>query len=386
MKPRRRASRKRLGRAALALSVTAAAGLGLMATELILRNRAVYVVREQQSVMQSLGFIDQSPEYLIDNTPRGRRLIPGTSVIIKNHQTSGRDIPIRINSQGFRGPELTEKKPGQYRILALGDSITWGDALPEEETWVKLLEGLLSSARKSGPVEVVNGAVGDIGTREEVDILTERGLAVHPDLVLVGFYLNDSRPPWGFADELYHRGWLRRHSVLAETLYSRLALANWIHKVGEDRFAWLERQHRLPWKTDRDALRELAWSARYDWGAAWDQDSWATIDREFGRLEALARAHGFAVSIVIFPVSYQVYADYLDDAPQAEAKKLASRHGFRSFDLLPALRAHRTENLFFDQCHPRPDASALIAREIAGALKSQLSHDPKFSPSQATRP
>ena len=37
----------------------------------------------------------------------------------------------------------------------------------------------------------------------------------------------------------------------------------------------------LPWATDRAAFRQLADRARYDWGAAWQPESWDVIDRHF---------------------------------------------------------------------------------------------------------
>jgi len=45
-------------------------------------------------------------------------------------------------------------------------------------------------------VQAINCGVGDIGTREEADIFREKAAAIKPDLVVIEFYLNDSRPPW----------------------------------------------------------------------------------------------------------------------------------------------------------------------------------------------
>ena len=93
--------------------------------------------------------------------------------------------------------------------------------------------------------------MGDIGLREEIAILEERGLSLSPDVVVVSFYLNDSRPPWGFPGEIGRRGWLRRHSLLAETIYKNLKLRRWINEHGEDRLIWTEAMNRVNWKGDR---------------------------------------------------------------------------------------------------------------------------------------
>ena len=42
--------------------------------------------------------------------PKRKRLIPNAEVVIKNHNLGHRDIPIRINKLGLRGPQLPKAK------------------------------------------------------------------------------------------------------------------------------------------------------------------------------------------------------------------------------------------------------------------------------------
>jgi hypothetical protein len=45
-------------------------------------------------------------------------------------------IPVEINSHGLRSPETTYEKPsGTFRILNLGDSVTMGWGIREEDTY-----------------------------------------------------------------------------------------------------------------------------------------------------------------------------------------------------------------------------------------------------------
>jgi hypothetical protein len=88
------------------------------------------------------------------------------------------------NRQGFRGPQVDWDKPaGVFRILAIGDSYTWGDGVGDEDVWVRLLETDLASC---GPVEVVNAGFVGRNTVGEADYLDEKGVRLQPDLVLVG--------------------------------------------------------------------------------------------------------------------------------------------------------------------------------------------------------
>jgi lysophospholipase L1-like esterase len=354
----------------------AAVQLGIVAVvlggaELYLRLHETYVIEHEGS---ALGGTVLSAEKLLDYTLKGARLIPNAHVVIRNHRISHLpEIAMNINSSGFRGAEVPrQKEPGEFRILVLGDSITWADYLPEKQTYVRRMERYLRRLAPDRKIRAINGGVGDIGLTEEVAILEERGLAIHPDLVVVEFYLNDSRPPWGFAAELSGRGFLRRHSLLADKAYTYIKLQGWLRESGERANAWRHGAESLDWAHDPDAFRRLATEARFDWGAAWEPDSWAVIKDRLGRLKALAAEHHFQVAIVAFPVRYQVYAQFLDDEPQRQMGALTSAAGFRYFDLLPTLREHQDVDQFFDQCHPRAGANDLIGRSIAEFLHGEF--------------
>ena len=88
------------------------------------------------------------------------------------------------NAQGFRGPLVDWEKPeGTYRILAIGDSYTWGDGVGDDAVWVRLLERDLATC---GPVEVINAGFVGRNTVGEADYLMDKGPRLQPDLVLVG--------------------------------------------------------------------------------------------------------------------------------------------------------------------------------------------------------
>jgi hypothetical protein len=317
-------------------------------------------------------FIESDPELLIRYTPRGRRLVPGAHVRILKHRLSGLDVDMQINSLGFRARELSpHKSPEEFRVLVLGDSITWGDYLLTDEVYVERAERLLNPSPDGRCVELINAGVGDIGTREEMDILEESGLAVQPDLVVVGFYLNDSRPPWGFAGELGRPGWLRRHSALAAEIYRGCLLRGWLKEQGEPRYGWIYGVDRIPWRKEPAALERLAWLARYDWGAAWQPESWAKVDKELARLRKLANRHNFRVLIAAFPVRFQVEADFVDDRPQRALAERAGTNGFGFLDFLPLLRSHGSEAIYFDHCHPLPAPNAWIGEALAQRIRSE---------------
>jgi len=96
----------------------------------------------------------------------------------------------KISAQGLRNELVAIPKPhGVYRILALGDSFTYGWAVSAEETWVKQAESALFAKGKK--VEVINAGVPGIGTTQEVEICRAYADQFDVDMILLGFYGTD---------------------------------------------------------------------------------------------------------------------------------------------------------------------------------------------------
>ena len=102
-------------------------------------------------------------------------------------------VPVHINHLGFRDPReyALEKAPGTFRIVVLGDSVTFGHGSIEEHTYPRLLETLLKERRPDVQWQVWNLGVPGYNTAQELAYLLEAGPAFQPDLVVVGFYDND---------------------------------------------------------------------------------------------------------------------------------------------------------------------------------------------------
>lgn len=130
----------------------------------------------------------------------------------------GHDI---FNSQGYRGPELSaQKKPGELRILAVGDSNTLGWPGADGANWPADLERL---ARARGlPVQVANAGVWGYSSYQGVARL-RRCLELKPDLVLISFGSNDAHPV-----AVSDREYLARHASRSSLLEN---LARW--RLGE---------------------------------------------------------------------------------------------------------------------------------------------------------
>ena len=101
------------------------------------------------------------------------------------------EAPVRINSLGLRGPEITELPANGYRVMVLGDSLVAGFEVPWEETFPALMEAELN-ANFDFPVQVINAGVRGYGTDQSYLYYNERGRRLEPDLVIYVHGANDA--------------------------------------------------------------------------------------------------------------------------------------------------------------------------------------------------
>jgi lysophospholipase L1-like esterase len=137
-----------------------------------------------------------------------------------------------FNPQGFRGlPVPPDKRPGVRRVIALGDSNTFGWDVDEGANWPAQLHALLAASHPG--TEVINAGVWGYSSFQGVRRFKEL-VALHPDVVLISFGGNDAHQVT-VPDAAY----VRRHEQIANltraTRHSRLAqltLAAWDRVAG----------------------------------------------------------------------------------------------------------------------------------------------------------
>lgn len=117
------------------------------------------------------------------------RLIPGRGIGVPG---------VIINSLGFIGHEFSREKPaGTYRIICLGDSVTYGAwnegprKLRFHKPYPEQLESLLRSAYKRRKLEVINAGVYGYTSFLGYRYLRTELLDLKPDLITILFGWND---------------------------------------------------------------------------------------------------------------------------------------------------------------------------------------------------
>jgi lysophospholipase L1-like esterase len=145
-----------------------------------------------------LDHTEMSRQPIFEATPSGD---PPYRLRPRSHQLLF-DSPVSINSQGFRGPEIPAEKGNTYRIVALGESTTFGMTVyPQDKPWPELLEQMIrENLKPNRPVEVINAGVPAYSLKENLRRLPSQILPLHPDMIISyhgynGFSLIDSALP-----------------------------------------------------------------------------------------------------------------------------------------------------------------------------------------------
>jgi hypothetical protein len=127
-----------------------------------------------------------TPGFFVSDPARGARLT-------EDYDGWFAGVPVHINHLGLRDPREYDlhKGPHTFRILVLGDSVTFGHGSIYEHTYPYLTEQRLRAWRPDIDWQVWNAAVPGYNTSQELAHLLEVGPRFQPDLVVVGFYEND---------------------------------------------------------------------------------------------------------------------------------------------------------------------------------------------------
>jgi hypothetical protein len=268
-------------------------------------------------------------------------------------------IPYRTNARGWRDVEhSTTKNPGVTRILFLGDSVLNGHGIRMEDVWARRTEDLLNEGRPPDhPVECVMLAIGALNTVQEAHLLGVEGRLYDPDVVVVGYVLND--PDAGMSLEASETKKESGFHRFKQSLKGSSLVFHTFHLA--DVLFWkmtmLAGRHDTSRYIDRDYFGALHR----------DPVRWGRVVESFETIRALCAENGTPVVVVIFPVLF-----HLDDYPWKEAHAqvaaAATANGFHVLDLTDAYRSageSATRLGKGDHVHPNERGHLLAAEAFA---------------------
>jgi len=98
-----------------------------------------------------------------------------------------------INSLGFRDIEHTIQKPDNtFRIMFVGDSFTEAWGVPFEKGFPQILTNMLNQSARNKHYEPIICAKWGHNTKEELRTYKTKCAQFNPDLIIIGYVLNDA--------------------------------------------------------------------------------------------------------------------------------------------------------------------------------------------------
>ena len=274
------------------------------------------------------------------------------------HRTSEYDVAVRVNAQGFRAdrevPEVPP--PGVTRVVAVGDSFTYGQGVEAHEAFPALLERALPAT------EVVNLGVAGYGTDQQLLMLQSRGLRFRPDAVVLGLYAtnvfrNDDPVHGSFGKPVFRRG--PDGGLVLENVPVPAAGA-----------AAVERE---TGPMERSALLSKIWYRLEYRGFG---EVWEITEAILDRFAEVTREAGARLVVVVLPTEQAVYGGAVGRALQAQSLRqlegiLPEGEHVTVVDSTPALSAAREaggERLYYPvDGHLTAAGHRVVAEQIAEA-------------------
>lgn len=281
-------------------------------------------------------------------------------------------IRVAINSQGLRDDPVSLEKPrGAYRILGLGDSVTFGWQVGQEETYLGQLESMLNASDPTRRYEVINAGMPGYNLGNELAYFKEYGVRYQPDLVIVGFCaLNDADGTRAVYVEDGNIAYVPLDSSFAPTdsggviarVKGFLRRKSHLYHLVTQQYGMLR---------DRWSESSRTSSTVYHWPFPLEKEDelWERIRSQILEMQDVAEEHGAGLLLVVFPVASQVISEDAPSVPQEVLADFAQRTGVPIVDPLLAFKEHGPALVFADGfSHPSAFGHQLVAEEIFSTL------------------
>ena len=163
------------------------------------------------------------------------------------------EYSVYINSIGIRDRELPKERGNTFRVLAIGDSYTYGWGVNIEDTWMRMLEAQLREAGHD--IEILNLGKPGVGPPFYAELAEQAIPLLRPDLILICMLQgNDLRaagpeapaPPsqrfWSVVRTLYPNFTLYMRDLRRERIYGERTHHDMPPQVStaEDNRRWTE--------------------------------------------------------------------------------------------------------------------------------------------------
>ena len=298
-------------------------GTAEVASRIIFSGKISYDV-EMWRYSRSVKTVGRTPGLRFEHRPEVKEQLMG--------------VEVRTNSDGLREREIARFKPDKtVRIAVVGDSITFGWGVAEENTYGRKIEQILNTRKPAGgefKYETLNFGVGNYAIADVANMLEYKALSYSPDLVIYGAFLNDAEN----TAAALSGPWLLRHSLAAVWFWGRVDRLLRTMGLREDYLSYYLDLYR-------------------DAGAGQQR-----VQDEIRRMARLCSERDIPLVVALLPELHTHKGDPFALVTRVYQQQ-ASEAGAVFIDLQQALPDNGRENLWVsaDDAHPNAQAMALYA-------------------------
>jgi hypothetical protein len=271
----------------------------------------------------------------------------------------------RLNADGLRDLDYGAKAPGSYRILALGDSFTFGSGVEDDGAiWPAILERRLGELQPLAPVrtyEVLNGGIAGSLTDKWVALYRQQRELFRPDLVLVTFFLRDGTRLEDVQENLASGSLDRIHA-------DPLARVSTTYRYFREKLLAIHFGHQL----------EHFFVVSYV-GTPEQTAEWQRAQKNLVLLRDLAATDEARFGLATFPMLYGLEREPYPFQPAMDAIAAFCReHGIPQVSLLPVFRGRQSSDLWVSTANKHPNAAGhALAASVLVPFVAQLMEAPR---------
>lgn len=279
--------------------------------------------------------------------------VAGRTITVVNH------LPITINDQGFRYPvDVKLKQPGEFRVIAFGDSSTQGWGVDDNSTYSAVLENMLNRTGCSRQhFEVIDAGVNAYPNALVAEKLKEvlQDNVVQPDIAIVAYSYNSNFEKLTKLQGQAREDFLRR--VRIKGIVRRSAIYNFVVEGVLRRLVYYKLRHAIMAGTlsSQGGMEKL------------DMDY---FNQGLEQSLELTRAHHVQLVLLMLGSKGQTMNEAELFPFQKAMLDFAEKEHVPMVNMIPVVSGKDQDAVFLDPVHPSITGHEFIADQLLHSVES----------------
>lgn len=274
--------------------------------------------------------------------------------VVEKSTFNGMVLEGEVYSLGLRENTSYPLNTDKYRILAVGDSFTYGFKLTNESSWPELTEDFLVKAGWNN-IEILNSGRPGTDTHFQSEFFKKYTSQYNPDMVVIGFIIND-----------------------CTTLCSSCGTVELKETIDK-----INRYKRNPYASRLLTTLQLVYYKNilskmtiHDYFESYEDDSkeFRLCREAFLNFKKLSEEMNFKLIVFIYPMLYELNEGHPFFPIHNKMLDFFAANGILAHDLTPAFFGQNDTDLWVQSSdsHPDREANTIAAKKIASVLASYL--------------